>query len=49
MHDRVHSGATTWDQFLQGALDEYRGFEIIQAALVAITRVTGDYLAHLDP
>lgn len=36
VHDRVEQRATTWDRFWQRPTDEYRGFEIIQAA-IAVT------------
>lgn len=41
VHDRVERGATTWDRFWQRPHDEYRGFEIVQAAIVETTREMG--------
>lgn len=35
VHDRVERGQLTWDRFWQRPTDEYRGFEIIQAAIHA--------------
>lgn len=38
VHDRVEQRATTWDRFWQRPTDEYRGFEIIQAAIALTAR-----------
>lgn len=48
VHDRVERGATTWEAFWQRPHDEYRGFEIIQAAIVATTHEAGETLARLE-
>ncbi|MBC2934812.1 hypothetical protein [Nocardioides sp. zg-1228] len=48
VYERVERRATTWDRFWQRPHDEYRGFEIIQAAIVRTTRETGETLARLD-
>ncbi|MCD4525708.1 hypothetical protein [Nocardioides sp. cx-173] len=41
VHDRVERRAITWERFWQRPQDEYRGFEIVQAAIVATTREMG--------
>lgn len=41
VHDRVERRATTWDRFWQRPQDEYRGFEIVQAAIVRTTKELG--------
>ncbi|QSR29803.1 hypothetical protein CFI00_04640 [Nocardioides sp. S5] len=48
VHDRVERGFTTWEAFWQRPHDEYRGFEIIQAAIVRTTSEAGDTLARID-
>lgn len=48
VHERVERRATTWDQFWQRPHDEYRGFEIIQAAIVRTSREAGETLARLE-
>lgn len=38
VHERVENGQTTWDRFWIRPTDEYRGYEIIQAAIAATVR-----------
>lgn len=35
IHERVEGGLTTWDRFWARPTDEYRGYEVIQAAIAA--------------
>jgi len=48
VHDRVRRGLTTWEAFWQRPHDEYRGFEIIQAAIERTTSEAADTMARLD-